>query len=73
LFPLHRDGNLGFRLTVDTDGDRVDRGGSWVNSADNARAANRSWDDPGYRGSDLGFRLTVDNSPENTMTTKEMA
>ena len=73
LFPLHRDGNLGFRLTVSTDGDRVYRGGSWIGTPDLARAAFRSRNDPGYRLSNLGLRLTVDNSPENTMTTKEMA
>ena len=73
LFPEHRDGNLGLRLVVGTEGDRVFRGGSWGNSADYARAANRSWYDPGDRDFLIGLRLTVDNSPENTMTTKEMA
>ena len=73
LFPLHRDGNLGFRLTVSTDGDRVYRGGSWRRAADLARAAFRRRLFPDFRLDYLGFRLTVDNSPENTMTTKEMA
>lgn len=69
----HFDGNLGLRLVVNTEADRVSRGGSWIRPAGYARAAGRGWGSPGYRSSNLGFRLTVNNSPENTMTTKEMA
>ncbi len=36
---------------------RVNRGGSWNNTASNLRAANRNNDDPGKRNSNLGFRL----------------
>lgn len=36
---------------------RVNRGGSWNNDADNARAANRNNNDPGNRNDNLGFRL----------------
>ncbi len=36
---------------------RVNRGGSWNNSASNLRAANRNNDNPGKRNSNLGFRL----------------
>lgn len=39
----------------------MNRGGSWNNDADNARAANRNNDDPGNRNNNLGFRLA---SPE---------
>lgn len=54
------DDELGFRLVVDTDADRVFRGGCWVNSAQLARVAYRSGDDPTDRGSNLGFRLARD-------------
>jgi sulfatase modifying factor 1 len=36
---------------------RVIRGGSWYSSAQNVRAACRSWNPPGNRYSNLGFRL----------------
>ncbi|MBU6161678.1 MAG: SUMF1/EgtB/PvdO family nonheme iron enzyme [Myxococcales bacterium] len=36
---------------------RVNRGGGWGYHAAYVRAANRSYDDPGYRYNDLGFRL----------------
>jgi formylglycine-generating enzyme required for sulfatase activity len=32
------------------------RGGSWNNSAQNVRAANRNWNHPGNRNDNLGFR-----------------
>jgi len=35
---------------------RVVRGGTWNDSALNARAAKRGWSDPGYRGSAIGLR-----------------
>jgi formylglycine-generating enzyme required for sulfatase activity len=35
---------------------RVIRGGSWVNVAQYARAADRNYDDPSSRGDSLGFR-----------------
>jgi formylglycine-generating enzyme required for sulfatase activity len=35
---------------------RVGRGGSWLLSASDCRAANRSWSDPGRRSNLLGFR-----------------
>jgi len=35
----------------------VNRGGSWNNDADNARAANRNDNDPDNRNDNLGFRL----------------
>jgi sulfatase modifying factor 1 len=38
--------------------DRVYRGGSWDDSADDARAANRSWINPGFRDYGLGLRLS---------------
>ena len=37
---------------------RVNRGGSWNNTADNARAANRNRNNPGNRNNNLGFRLS---------------
>jgi formylglycine-generating enzyme required for sulfatase activity len=36
---------------------RVVRGGSWLNSSDGARAAFRSYYDPGSRNFSLGFRV----------------
>ncbi len=35
---------------------RVNRGGSWRNTAGNCRASNRNRNDPGYRSANLGFR-----------------
>ena len=37
--------------------DRVMRGGSWLNGAQDCRAAARLGDGPGYRGGRVGFRL----------------
>ena len=51
---------IGFRLTVDTDADRVSRGGSWLFSALGAPVAFRSRNDPTYRYGNLGFRLARD-------------
>ena len=36
---------------------RVYRGGSWNNNADNCRVANRNNNHPGNRNNNLGFRL----------------
>ena len=44
---------------------RVNRGGSWNNSARNARVANRNNDDPGNRNDNLGLRL-VSSTPRST-------
>jgi formylglycine-generating enzyme required for sulfatase activity len=46
----------------DRDSLRVNRGGSWFNSAVYARAAVRSWRLPGDRGFYLGIRLCRDLS-----------
>jgi hypothetical protein len=43
-------------MTV-TGSNRVNRGGSWNNIAENCRAAYRNNDDPGNRNHNLGFRL----------------
>lgn len=40
---------------------RVYRGGSWFNSADYARAANRSRASPGFCATFIGFRLVRDS------------
>jgi len=36
---------------------RVKRGGSWNNPAENARSANRNNDNPNNRNNNLGFRV----------------
>ena len=54
------DGELGFRLTVDTSAERVLRGGSWLFSAQYARGANRYGNDPSIRINYLGLRLSRD-------------
>ncbi len=48
-----------------TGSNRVNRGGSWNNNADNVRAANRNNNTPGNRNNNLGFRLssTFPNRP----------
>ncbi len=43
----------------DSGSNRVDRGGSWINSAKNCRSARRNGVSPGGRGSVLGFRPQV--------------
>ena len=56
-----------FRIQFDSDQGRVNRGGSWFNTAVFARAANRVRFNPGYRSSRLGFRLCCDaDYPEHT-------
>ena len=57
------DDYLGFRLVHD-DSNQVLRGGSWCNTADVARAADRGRGDPGFRVVNLGFRLCADWSEE---------
>ncbi|MFN6202865.1 MAG: SUMF1/EgtB/PvdO family nonheme iron enzyme [Acidobacteriota bacterium] len=37
---------------------RVIRGGSWNNNADNCRSANRNRNTPGNRNNNVGFRLS---------------
>ncbi|MBO5123900.1 MAG: SUMF1/EgtB/PvdO family nonheme iron enzyme [Spirochaetaceae bacterium] len=36
---------------------RVNRGGSWNNNADNCTVSNRNYNDPNNRNNNLGFRL----------------
>ncbi|MDP7132634.1 MAG: SUMF1/EgtB/PvdO family nonheme iron enzyme, partial [Planctomycetota bacterium] len=38
---------------------RVNRGGSWNNSARNCRSANRNRNNPGNRNNNLGFRVVL--------------
>lgn len=42
---------------------RVNRGGSWINTASDARSAYRGRTGPGRRGGNLGFRLALAPSP----------
>lgn len=58
--PSQRSSFIGFRLTVDTEGQRVGRGGSWFDSARYARVASRNGLGPTCRDIDLGFRLARD-------------
>jgi len=58
-FPASRRRDIGFRLVVATDSGRVVRGGSWDDSAQGARVANRLNDHPSNRSGDLGFRLAT--------------
>jgi formylglycine-generating enzyme required for sulfatase activity len=50
----------------DTGVDRVIRGGSWANSADGTRSANRFSSFPGLRNSGLGFRLVFPQVSESS-------
>jgi formylglycine-generating enzyme required for sulfatase activity len=56
------DGELGFRLTVDTSAERVLRGGSWLFTAQYARVSNRYGNDPSIRINYLGFRLAKEGA-----------
>lgn len=38
---------------------RVLRGGSWINSAQNCRLSNRNNNDPENRNNNIGFRLVL--------------
>jgi formylglycine-generating enzyme required for sulfatase activity len=51
---------------VEAGANRVIRGGSWNNTAQNARSANRNWNHPGNRNDNLGFRCL--SSPGGWMT-----
>ena len=51
--------NIGFRLTVGTEGEQVNWGGGWDDSV-LARVAYRYGDAPTSRDSSLGFRLARD-------------
>lgn len=44
-------------MTNITGSNRVIRGGSWNNNAQNLRSGNRNNNDPGNRNNNLGFRL----------------
>jgi hypothetical protein len=41
---------------------RVNRGGSWNNTARNCRSANRNRNDPSNRNNNLGFRLALNSA-----------
>ena len=44
------------RASAHSDSNRVNRGGSWNNTGDNLRAANRNNNSPGNRNNNLGVR-----------------
>ncbi|MBF0429267.1 MAG: SUMF1/EgtB/PvdO family nonheme iron enzyme [Magnetococcales bacterium] len=46
-----------------TGSNRVNRGGSWNNTSDNLRSANRNNNDPANRNNNLGFRLSSTYHP----------
>ena len=56
----YTDEGISFRLAHDDVTDRVNRGGSWSDTADSARAASRNWSNPGDRFVNLGLRLCAD-------------
>ncbi len=41
---------------------RIQRGGSWINPAENCRSAGREWHSPGAPHYDYGFRVIVESS-----------
>ncbi len=45
-----------WRSRPEAGSNRVNRGGSWNNTARNCRASNRNRNDPGNRNDNLGFR-----------------
>jgi formylglycine-generating enzyme required for sulfatase activity len=47
-----------FRVKVEYGSNRVIRGGSWGNDADNCRASYRNTNDPANRDNNVGFRLS---------------
>jgi hypothetical protein len=55
---------IGFRLVHGDAAFRVDRGGSWYDSARSARVANRRRNDPAIRFGNLGFRLACSMEEE---------
>lgn len=59
--PSFSDDGIGFRVVHD-DSYRVLRGGWWYDLADNERAANRDWGNPGRRSGSLGLRLVKENT-----------
>ena len=45
-------------ITIESKGrNRVLRGGSWNNNAENCRVSNRNYNEPGNRNNNIGFRL----------------
>ena len=46
------------------DSNRVNRGGSWNNNADNCRSAYRNRNDPSNRNNNLGFRVCLVRNTE---------
>ena len=49
--------------TIPTDPSRVLRGGSWADTAESPRVANRNWTSPTFTNGDLGFRCARDITP----------
>lgn len=56
------DDELGFRLAVDTDVERVNRGGCWYGAAPIAHLSFPDANDPMSRNSNLGFRLAKEGT-----------
>lgn len=56
------DDELGFRLVVDTEVERVNRGGCWYGAAAIAHLSFPDANDPTDRGSNLGFRLAKEGT-----------
>ena len=56
------DDELGFRLVVDTEVERVNRGGCWYGTAALAHLSVPDANDPTDRGSNLGVRLAKEGT-----------
>jgi formylglycine-generating enzyme required for sulfatase activity len=50
------------REDPDADGDRINRGGSYIYDEYNARCTTRVWNEPSYQTHEIGFRVAITDS-----------